>query len=266
MSKVSVNNISLYYEIHGEGEPIVFIAGFSSDHTIWKEVVQEFAKSYQVILFDNRGSGQSEVPQGPYSIEDMAQDVLELCAKIGIKKSHFVGNSMGGFILQHLALKNPELVKSAVIGNSNSTINTCFHFYVDAQLELLKANAPLRSLIKASCSWVFSYSFLSIPGVLDYLIQVGLDNPYPFSIKGYEGQYAALEGFDARKIVKDIRVPVLVISGEQDLIFSAQTVKSFAEQIPDAHYYCFENCGHLPMLEYPHDFVTVVNKFIEGCI
>lgn len=263
MSIIKSNDISMYYEIHGKGEPIVFIAGFSVDHTVWSELVDYFKDKYQVILFDNRGAGQSSIPEGPYSIEEMASDVATLCSKLEIRKAHFIGSSMGGFILQKLAVLHPDLVKSAIISNSAVTIHTCFHIYVAAQLELLKAKAPLEALFKASCSWAFSFQFLSQPGMLGRLIQLNLDSPYPFTIKGYEGQYAALDQFDSNTWVKQIKVPTLILAADQDLIFSEPSVKFLAEQIPNAKYHCFAKCGHLPHLEYPEEFSRIVQQFID---
>ncbi|MGL5742725.1 MAG: alpha/beta fold hydrolase [Legionella sp.] len=218
MPRIKVNDINMYYEVHGQGEPVVCIGGFSSDHTIWSELPEYFKDKYQLVLFDNRGAGQTDIPDGPYSIEQMANDVVDLCSALEIKHAHFVGNSMGGFMLQHLAFRHPELVKSAIIGNSGASIHTVFHVYVDAQLELLKANAPLKSLLKASSSLAFSYHFLSQPGALEQLIQLVLDNPYPFTVKGYEGQYADLEQLDSRDWIQKINVPVLVLGAEDDLI------------------------------------------------
>jgi len=262
MPKITIKDIEMYYEIHGTGEPIIFIGGFSVDHTAWLDVIERFKDSYQVVLFDNRGAGQTSAPKNAYTIEQMAEDVVSLCKKLNIKQSHFIGNSMGGFILQTLAYKHPNLVKTAIISNSTYTINSCFHYYVSAQFELLKANAPLSALIKASCCWAFSFQFLSQPGMLERLIQLTLNNPYPFTLTGYEGQYAALDKFNSSDWVNQIKVPTLIISGDQDLIFREPLVKSLAEKIPNANYYCFKNCGHLPYLEYPDQFAKVVKEFI----
>jgi pimeloyl-ACP methyl ester carboxylesterase len=264
MSKLKINDISVYYEQHGEGEPVVFIPGFSSDHTIWGAVVDSFKAKYQVLLFDNRGSGQTDVPKGPYSIEGMTEDLVALCSQLGINQAHFIGNSMGGFILQTLAYRYPKLVKTATISHSAATIHAPFHIYVDAQLELLKAGAPLESLIKASSSWAFSYQFLTKPGMLQQLVQLTLDNPFPFTETGYEGQYAALDQFDSSAWVNQIKVPTLVLSSDQDLIFREALGRWLSEQIPNARYYCFSDCGHLPQIEYPEKFFEVVDKFISS--
>lgn len=263
MPKIKINDIEMYYETQGQGEPIVLIAGFSADHVHWNEVVDHLKDSYQLITLDNRGAGQTDVPLGAYTIDQMAQDVVDLCMALGIKQANFVGNSMGGYIAQVLAYKHPKLVKSMVISNSTTATHTCFHFYVDAQLELIKANAPVVPLIRGSCSWAFSYQFLSQPGVFERLIQWGLQNPFPFTIAGYEGQYAALDQFDSSQWASNIKVPTLVISGGEDLIFSEKSVKALADLIPGAHYYCFEKCGHLPFIEYPKEFADLIKHFFK---
>lgn len=262
MPKALINGISMYYEIHGKGEPLVFIAGFSADHAIWTGILNQFKDKYQIILFDNRGAGQTDAPQGPYSIEQMTTDTSALCSHLGIQQAHFVGSSMGGYILQMLTYQHKELVKSATICNSSYATHTTFHYYVAAQLELIKAQAPAASISKASCCWAFSYQFLSKPSMLETLIRLNLNNPYPFTISGYEGQYAALSKFDSRPWLDKIDVPTLIIGSEQDLIFNEASMRILAERIPNAQYYCFNECGHLPFIEYPQQFVEVVSDFI----
>lgn len=262
MPKIKVNDIAMYYETHGEGEPIIFIGGFSVDHLTWHQVVAKFADQYQVILFDNRGAGQSDVSQGPYTIEQMAKDIVDLCAALNIQQAHFIGNSMGGYLVQTLAYRYPMLVKSAVISNSTMVAHTCFHFYLAAQLALLKTQASLEAIIKASCSWVFSFQFLSQPNKLAEIIQLSLMNPHPFTITAYEGQYAALNAFDSRSWAKEIKAPTLIISGEQDLVFDPSNSEALANQIEGAQYYCFKECGHLPHIEYPDLYATVIKNFL----
>lgn len=262
MPKIKVNDINMYYEIQGEGEPLVLIAGFSVDHTTWQSVVDIFKKNFQVIVFDNRGAGQTDAPIGQYSIAQMADDTAKLCAALNITNAHFIGNSMGGFILQYLARHYAHLVKSATISNSALTIECVFHLYVAAQLQFIKANAPVRALIIASCSWAFSYDFLMQRNMLEAMIALGLNNPYPFTLAGYEGQYAALDVFDSRAFAPEINVPTLVVSGDEDKIFSEPTTKALADAIPHSTYHCFKTCGHLPMVEYPEQFAAIVTQWI----
>jgi 3-oxoadipate enol-lactonase len=261
MPKVKINDINLYYEIHGQGEPLVLISGFSADHLLWGFVLEYLTPYYQVLVFDNRGAGQTDVPEGPYSIEQMAQDIEALCQHVGFENAHFVGNSMGGYLVQMIAYHYPSLVKSVVISNSAMITHSCFHIYAAAQLELLKLNASPEALIKASCAWAFSYNFLSQSNQLDNLMQLRLSNPYPFTIRGYEGQYAALDGFDSRSWANKIAVPTLVISSDQDIILPASLAQELLYKISGAQHYCFENCGHLPYVESPEKFSSVIKEF-----
>lgn len=262
MPHIKINDISMYYETYGKGEPVVFIDGFSADHTEWSAVVGHFKEKYQVILFDNRGAGQTDAPDELYSIEQMTNDVAGLCIGLGLDQAHFVASSMGGFILQTLALNHPQLVKSASICCSVAQVHTPFQLYVQAQLEMRQAKVPEQIMIKAICSWLFSFQFISQPGMLELLIEMGVRNPYPFSDTGYKGQCAALRQFDSSAWVNDINVPVLVLGADHDLVFKEAYVRQLAEQIPDARYYCFSECGHLPQIEYPEKFSQVIQEFI----
>ena len=100
--------------------------------------------------------------------------------------------------------------------------------------------------------------------MLDLLLEIGMNNPHPFTVTGYEGQYAALDQFNSRSWASDIDVPVLVLAGDQDLIFSERSIKALAEAIPSATYYCFQECGHLPMMEYPEQFAEIVSRFVNA--
>lgn len=264
MTRLKVNDISMYYEIHGQGEPIIFVGGFSTDHTMWSEVIDRFKDQYQVILLDNRGCGQTDVPSASFNIEQMAQDVVDLCSKLNIKQAHFVGNSMGGFIVQTLAYHHSNLIKSCVISNSGATIHPPFQLYLEAQLEFIKANAPLNTLVKAACSWIYSHHFFSQPGAIEKLIKQEQGNPHPFTVRGYQGQYAALSSFNSTNWIKKIKVPTLVVSGAQDLVFDAASVKALADEISHSEYYCFSDCGHLPPIEYPEEFTRVVKEFFQS--
>lgn len=264
MPHINVQEISMYYEVHGSGEPLIFIAGFGADHASWLGIADVFKDKFQVILMDNRGIGQTDTPDGPYSIHQMSEDIARLCEALSIRHAHFVGNSMGGMILQTLAYRYPALVKSAVISHCSTTARHVFGIYAEAQLALIKAKSPIEVILKASCSWIYSYRFLAQQRMLDPLIQMGLNHPYPFTIKGYEAQFAALKGFDSSEWIKAINIPVLILGSDQDLIVRKIETQSLAHQIPHASYYCFQDCGHLPHIEYPKQFIDTVLSFIQG--
>src|SRR5579863_1115868 len=117
MPTVQVNDITMYYEIHGQGEPVVLISGLNSDHTLYQKVgiVSRLAENYQVVAFDNRGVGQTGKPDIPYTIEMMADDTAGLLKALDIEQAHILGMSLGGRIAVALALRQPQLVKSLIL-------------------------------------------------------------------------------------------------------------------------------------------------------
>ena len=115
MPKVGVGDINMYYEIHGEGEPLVFINGRNMCADLLYRHIPVFAKDYRVMVFDNRGTGKSDTPDVPYSLEMMADDLKGLLDVIGIEKAHLAGYSMGARIAEEMALSFPEKVNSIVL-------------------------------------------------------------------------------------------------------------------------------------------------------
>ena len=115
MPKVKVNGIDIYYEEHGSGEPVVMIGGLGADTTLWSKQVPAFSERFRVVVFDNRGSGQSDKPDKPYSIPMFAADTVGLMQALGIERAHVVGASLGGLVAQELVLTHPEMVDRLVL-------------------------------------------------------------------------------------------------------------------------------------------------------
>src|SRR5690242_21429013 len=119
MPHLRVRDVELYYEVSGQGDPIVFIHGLGSSTYDWEHQIAYFAKHYQVVVFDVRGHGRSAKPRGPYSIPLFAADAAEVINTLDIAPAHIVGLSMGGMIAFQLAVNAPACVRSLVIVNSS---------------------------------------------------------------------------------------------------------------------------------------------------
>jgi pimeloyl-ACP methyl ester carboxylesterase len=115
MPLLAVNGIELYYESHGSGSPLVLIGGLGLAVSEIQPLIRALSAGCRVIALDNRGAGGSSKPQGPYTVEQMAQDVVELMARLGLPRAHVLGISMGGRIAMTLALDQPELVDHLVL-------------------------------------------------------------------------------------------------------------------------------------------------------
>ena len=105
----------LYYEVQGDGDPLLCVTGLSADHFAWTLQVPPWSQSFKTIVFDNRDVGQSFRADGPYEVADMAHDTLALVDGLGLERFHLVGMSMGGTIAQEIALAAPERVRTLTL-------------------------------------------------------------------------------------------------------------------------------------------------------
>jgi pimeloyl-ACP methyl ester carboxylesterase len=140
--KVSVNGFRLYYEMEGDGEPVVLIPGFASGRETWAMQTPSLSRNFRVITFDPRGVSESDKPEGPQSISLFADDVAHLLQALGISRAHIVGASFGGFVAQEFALRYPFMTRKLVL--------CCTSFggpnHVQPEPETLKMVASARRL------------------------------------------------------------------------------------------------------------------------
>lgn len=121
MSFAQVNDICMYYEVHGEGDALMLISGTGGTCDSWRYFqVPAFSQEYQVVIFDHRGVGQSDKPDEPYATRGFAADAVGLLEALGIERAHVMGHSMGGRVAQWMALDNPERVRTLVLSSSGS--------------------------------------------------------------------------------------------------------------------------------------------------
>jgi len=118
MPIAKINRIDINYMVEGQGEPLVMIAGFSADQSLWKSQLPAFKKKFQVVIFDNRGVGKSDKPKGPYSPRMMSEDTIKLMDFLNIKKAHILGHSMGGLIAQEIAINHPERIMKLILAST----------------------------------------------------------------------------------------------------------------------------------------------------
>ncbi|MBS0352098.1 MAG: alpha/beta fold hydrolase [Proteobacteria bacterium] len=264
MPEVTVDhNLNLYYEIYGQGDPIVFIHGFAVDHLVFSGLTNYLQSGYQLVLLDNRGSGQSDCPDSPYTVETMAEDVAALCRTLNLERCHFIGHSLGGMILQRLAYRHPKLVRSAILCNTEMKIDIRYAMTAKARLVFLQEHCSPRALIENGMGWTFSSSFLERPGMIEDIISLRLANPFPITETGYQHQLHALLNFNSKDWVDQINVPCLVTGSDQDIIMRELNVKELAKKIANAKYHSFKGVGHAPFIEQPELFCKVLKAFFK---
>jgi 3-oxoadipate enol-lactonase len=246
MPTVKANDINIYYEIHGEGEPLLMIQGYSFYSGHWMTLVPELSKEYRAIIFDNRGTGRTDKPEPPYTMKMMAADAKGLLDAIGIDKANVFGVSMGGMIAQELALTYPDTVVNLVIGCSNCGGKESVAPTPEALAFLFNpemAKLPLEERARLTAPWLWTKDFIDInPQMVEMLVSVTAKYPTPDN--GFSGHAAAIMSHDTCERLPQIKVPTLVIAGDSDRLIPNENSKIIASKIPGAELVIVKNAGH----------------------
>ena len=262
MPFADANGLRLYYELSGEGEPLLLITGLGGDHLSWGEQVDAFATHYRTIAFDNRDSGQSsECPEG-YEVTDMADDALALADAIGLEGFHLLGVSLGGAIAQELALAVPERVHTLTLA---MTWGGDGHW--GRVRGRLMANAAVRTPpeehVEQLLLTCLSEELFEDPERVAYFRALALENPYPQSDEAFARQAQAVGRHDARGRLGGLDLPVHVIGAERDLMTPVWKSHELAELIPGARLTIIPGGTHAVNMERAEEFNEAVLGFLD---
>lgn len=262
MPTVKVGDINMYYEVHGEGKPLVLIMGLGLDLTGWMFQTPEFSKKYRVIVFDTRGVGRTDAPDTPYSIEMMADDTAGLLYALGIEKAHILGLSMGGFIAQELALKYPQRVKSLILATTGAIELSLAKYLVDTWVRMAQEGVSREILIRDLLPWIFTEKFFENPEQVQMMTDAMLANPYPQPAYAFARQAAADVEHDTRNRIGQITAPTLVLVGKEDILCPVKLSEELASGIPNAELVVLEGGGHGFFIEITDKFNQAVLDFL----
>ncbi len=264
MPFVRVDGLNIYYEIHGEGKPLVMIMGLGVDSSWWPpEVIEGLARHFQVVIFDNRGAGRSSKPRVKYTIRDMAEDTVKLMDYLGIDRAHILGVSMGGMIAQEIALTFPERVEKLVLVVTTPGLRCGEPPGPEAMEHLLldRSSIPPEVLIRKTLEALFPKAWLEENmDKVSRLAERALR--YVMPQYAYERQLEAVMEFDAWDRVHNINKAVLVIGGGADIILPPKNSVVLAERIPGARLVIYEGAGHGLILQEADRFVSDVVSFL----
>ena len=263
MPNATINGVDLYYEMHGDaGEPLVLVHGYTGDVTDWRHQIPEFSKTHRVLALDHRGHGKSQAPsdRSAYSMLQMADDVESLVRTAGFERYHLVGHSMGGAVVQEIALRSPGRLISLTLHDTahvfglggNPMVQQWIaerHRIAETQGMAAVANMP---------------SPLPPPPHLSKERQEEQKQRLArMSVDSFIGAWQGLhewEGTEGR--AQDISVPTLVIYGELDagLIDAARFL---AAAIPGATLEMIPEAAHSPQFERPELFNVTLRRHLE---
>ncbi len=264
MPKVKVNDVNLYYEIHGTGEPLLFIEGLGYSTWMWFKQVEYFSQHFKVIIFDNRGVGDSDKPDVPYSIEMMADDAVGLMKKLKIQRAHVLGISMGGIIAQELALKYPQIINKLVLG--------CTSFggpnSIPMPPETIKASTPIKGIspeeqLRLAMAPAFGPGYMDAnTEEIEQIIKMRMEKLTPSY--AWLHQFSAAAAFNAEERISSIKSPTLILSGDQDNVLPVENSYFIHKKILNSRLEIFPGAGHLFFIEEALKFNKLVHRYLLG--
>lgn len=268
--KAVVGDIQLYYEIHEQpgpaqtAKPLVLIEGLGYFTWMWYRQVPELSRHFRVIIFDNRGVGESDKPDVPYSIRMMADDLAGLLKELGIAKAHVLGASMGGFIAQEFALTYPEVVDRLVLlctspGGPRAIPMPAETVEALTSVAGLDPVATLRQMMAPALSADFPRLHAD---ELEKIISWRLAKPQPRF--AWQRQFDAVNQFNADGRLKGIKAPTLIMTGTDDRVLPAGNSQLIAEQIPGAKLVTIPGAGHLFFIERAEEVNAEILDFLQA--
>jgi 3-oxoadipate enol-lactonase len=258
--KASVNGIDINYEIHGkEGAPwITFSHSLACSVRMWDPQIAAFKDRYRLLVHDMRGHGASSAPAGPYSLEQMAADVAGLLKHLGIQKTHFVGLSIGGMIGQILADKHAALLERVVLADTGHTQTPELIKQWEERIAAAQSKG-MKALVESTLARWFTEPFRkSHPQEVGRIAAVIESTP----VAGYVGCCQAISKMNLTSRLKEIRLPVLAITGEHD--GSAPATQFIGETIPGAKFVSIAQAAHISNIEQPEVFNRSLREFLSS--
>jgi 3-oxoadipate enol-lactonase len=247
MPKVKVGDVNLYYEMHGQGAPLVYIGGFGATVETTAARVKPFTKDYRVIIYDTRGAGRSDVPDIIYTPAMMAGDLSGLLEVIGIEKAHICGESFGGYIAQNFTLGFPQKVISLILrctgcGGPHAPPRDAEYVKFNATGGLANLSAPERN--KLMLPFLVTPAYLASHPGIEEIFTPKTPIKYPVTPPGYRKLAGVTSIHDTFNRLPQINAPTLVVHGDADRILNVENARILAARIPHAELVIFKDAGH----------------------
>lgn len=241
METINVNGIRLAYERRGTGSPLVLLHGYPLDHHLWDEVAPLLTDTFELILPDLRGFGESSTVDSFYTMEDMASDIAALLDHLEIQKTAIVGHSMGGYVALAFARLYPErvtglgLISSQVLADPPDRRDGRYKSAAEV------ANQGIASVVEAMAP-----KFTSDPQLQKFARET-MERQEPGA---YIGALKAMaERVDSTPMLSSLTIPVVLIHGDADALIPIDRAREVKAALPPAQLVEIRGAGHMPMME-----------------
>lgn len=259
MSTTPQSTVRLHHRIDGDPTAPALVLGPSLGTTLamWEPQVEALAAHRRVIRFDTRGHGGSPVPDGPYSVTDLAGDVVALLDDLGVADFDYGGLSLGGAIGQQLALEHPQRVRSLVLCCTAARFLTAEAWRERAARVRAEGTGWLVETTRGR--WFTEQFGNESPHTVDRMLRLLHETPP----EGYAGCCDALRDFDLRARLGDIKAPTLVVAGEHDPVTPPQVASDLTTAVADAQLLVVPAAAHLANVEQPETVTAAIVSHLE---
>ena len=264
MPKVKANNINLNYEQQGSGEPLILLPFLSADNACYTFQVAEYAKHFTCISVDLRGTGESDRPTAPYSIEDLADDIAAFLDALNIPSAHITGLSLGGGIGLWLAAKYPDKVKSLSVHSGWGKTDLFLKTLVNGWQVTAKA---LNSVPEMTIQNIFPWCFMpdlyaERPDYIQSLSDFVRSRPEQ-TVADFILQSNAVIAHDVEEQLINITAPTQISFGSHDMVTSTRFAFPMQERIRNTELIIFDRCAHAPNFERVDEFNQRTVEFLQ---
>ena len=261
MAWAELTDCRAYYEVIGEGEPLLLIPGLGATCRLWDPIVPELARHFTLIMLDNRGMGLSKAKKKPRTLADYSSDYAELLDFLNVDETHVLGLSLGGIAAQRLAVDHPQKIKRLVLMSCADRFSPY----------LLRITA----LLGHSLRWFPRMLFLQTMELLataplyldehvdeiDKMMKEKCSDPVPKSAMAT--QLRCLLRSEMEPADYNITSPTLVVAGQYDALIPSCYAKIMADKIPGSHFVLLKGAGHNPLTEMPDVSLPLMIKFLR---
>jgi 3-oxoadipate enol-lactonase len=268
MPEAQVGDVRIHYTEAGAGDPLLLIMGFGMPGEAWLGVLP-FLQGFRAIYFDNRGTGQSDKPDGPYTVAQMADDAAGLLEHLGIARAHVYGVSMGGMIAQELALRHPHAVRSLVLGCTmcgGAHARLGEQAVIDTLLEVVQGMGRMdpQTWVDRQLPIIFTPEWIAAnPGIRDMLVMLVPMLP-PTPPETATRAMAGLFGFTTYDRLPQITAPTLIIHGDRDVIIPVENASILHQRIPGSQLHIVHGAGHGYPAQDPAGVHQLVTDFLRA--
>jgi 3-oxoadipate enol-lactonase len=256
--QIHTNGITMHVIDAGSGSPLVLLHGLGWDGTLWASTARRFADRYRVIAADTRGHGESDKPEGPYTIDLFARDWLGCLDALSVERACLVGFSQGGMIAQVLAVEHPERVAALVLVSTSCRSDPSAKAKMEERIRLARTDGPAAAARLAASS-VFSKRFADThPDTVEKFVAWRTAMPQDPLLEATRAGY----GFDMSAPLAAVRVPTLVMYGDEDTLTPPPVVRHVADCVLGAEVECVLGAGHMIPIEQPAAFESRLGAFL----